>query len=104
MLKYYVAPAFSIDFGPQVGFNVYSKVTPKAQDALDLGDMTNTVDFGLGLGATYNLTNNAFIQARYTMGLTKVYKDQSVDVMGYKLTTDNKAKNGNIQISFGMKF
>ncbi|MCI6170240.1 MAG: PorT family protein [Muribaculaceae bacterium] len=104
MLKYYVAPAFSIDFGPQVGFNVYSKVTPKDQDALDLGDMTNTVDFGLGLGATYNLTNNAFIQARYTMGLTKVYKDQSVDVMGYKLTTDNKAKNGNIQISFGMKF
>ena len=87
MLKYYVAPAFSIDFGPQVGFNVYSKVTPKDQDALDLG-----------------LTNNAFIQARYTMGLTKVYKDQSVDVMGYKLTTDNKAKNGNIQISFGMKF
>ena len=29
MLKYYVSPAFSIDFGPQVGFNVYSKMTAK---------------------------------------------------------------------------
>ena len=100
MLKYYVSPAFSIDFGPQVGFNVYSKMTAKGKAANveaewteDLKDFTKTVDFGLGLGGTYNLTENAFVQARYTMGMTKVFDGDY-----------NKEKNGNIQIAFGMKF
>ena len=98
MFKYYVAPAFSIDFGPQVGFNVFNKAKVKgAKKSVDIKDMTQTVDFGLGLGATYNLTENAFVQARYTLGLTKVFKDE--EVLG-----ENKAKNGNIQVAFGMKF
>ncbi len=93
MLKYYVAPAFSIDFGPQVGFNVYSKFSTKDLKAQDMKDITKGVDFGLGLGGTYNLTENAFVQARYTMGLTKIF-----DVTG------SNEKNGNIQLAFGMKF
>lgn len=103
MLKYYVAPAFSIDFGPQVGFNVYSKVTKELKGSSgdkttstkktnDLKDATKTVDFGLGLGGTYNLTSNAYVQARYTMGMTNVFDG------------DVECKNGNIQIAFGMKF
>ena len=92
MLKYYVAPAFSIDFGPQVGFNVYSKATVD-DETFDLKDGTKTVDFGLGLGGTYNLTDNAFVQARYTLGMTKVFDGDL-----------NKEKNGNVQIAFGMKF
>ena len=92
MLKYYVAPAFSIDFGPQVGFNLYSKATVDGE-TIDLKDGTKTVDFGLGLGGTYNLTDNAFVQARYTLGMTKVFDGDL-----------NKEKNGNIQIAFGMKF
>lgn len=92
MLKYYVAPSFSIDFGPQVGFNVYSKATVDGE-TFDLKESTKTVDFGLGLGGTYNLTDNAFVQARYTMGMTKVFDGDL-----------NKEKNGNVQIAFGMKF
>ena len=100
MLKYYATPAFSIDFGPQVGFNVFSKMCAKAKagtieakESVDLKDFTKTVDFGVGLGATYNLTNNAFVQARYTLGLTNVF---DID--------DSHEKNGNIQLAFGMKF
>ena len=100
MLKYYATPAFSIDFGPQVGFNVYSKYTIKSNDGdHDYKYVTNNkkytkaVDFGLGLGGTYNLTDNAFVQARYTLGLTSVFKS------GF-----NESKNGNIQLAFGMKF
>lgn len=99
MLKYYVAPSFSIDFGPQVGFNVYSKATGKASvagvsdsETVDLKDGTNTVDFGLGLGATYSVTDNLFLQARYTMGFTKVF-DGDADI-----------KNGNIFVGLGYKF
>ena len=98
MFKYYVVPSFSIDFGPQVGFNVYSKIDAKGLDKpIDVKEATKTVDFGLGLGGTYDISDNAFVQARYTMGLTKVYKDEYV-------LDDNNAKNGNIQIAFGMKF
>lgn len=94
MLKYYATPNFSIDFGPQVGFNVYSKVSVEDEDkAWDLKDSTKGVDFGLGLGGTYNLTENAFVQARYTLGMTKVFDGDY-----------NKEKNGNIQLAFGMKF
>lgn len=94
MFKYYVAPAFSIDFGPQLGINVYSKYSIEDVDkAVDIKDNTKDVDFGLGLGGTYNLTENAFVQARYTMGMTKVFEGDY-----------NKEKNGNIQIAFGMKF
>ena len=93
MFKYYVSPAFSIDLGPQVGFNVYSKYSIEDVDkAIDIKDGTKGVDFGLGLGGTYNLTENAFVQARYTLGLTKVFEG------------DGDCKNGNIQIAFGMKF
>ncbi len=96
MLKYYATPAFSIDFGPQVGFNVYSKYTIKGPDnkyVTNNKKYTKAVDFGLGLGATYNLTDNAFVQARYTLGLTNVFKDDF-----------NESKNGNIQLAFGVKF
>ena len=95
MLKCYVTPNFAIDLGPQVGFNVYSKVTSDLGDVdntVDLKDDTKAVDFGVGLGATYSLTENAFLQARYTMGLTEVFDN------------DAKAKNGNIQVAFGWKF
>lgn len=97
MLKYYATPAFSIDFGPQVGFNVYSKYSITGDDVInqvaqDNKDSTKAIDFGLGLGGTYNLTENAFVQARYTMGLTNTFKG------------DGDCKNGNIQLAFGMKF
>ncbi len=94
ILKYYVTPSFSVDLGPQLGVNVYSKYSIEGvDDAIDVKDNTKTVDFGVGLGGTYNLTNNAFVQARYTMGMTKVFDGDH-----------NKEKNGNIQVAFGMKF
>ena len=97
MLKYYAIPKLSIDFGPQIGFNVYSKATAKAKvnDAsasyTEDFDGVNSVDFGVGLGATYNFTDNLFVQGRYTMGLTKIFDDGDV-------------YNGNIQLAFGYRF
>ena len=91
MLKFYTSPNFAIDFGPQVGFNVYSKYTVKDGATVNMKDHTKGIDFGVGLGATYNLTENFFVQGRYTLGLTKVYED-------------GNSKNGNIQVAFGCKF
>lgn len=95
MLKYYVNPQLAIDLGPQMGINVYSKVTGESGDTkktVDWKDATKAIDLGIGVGATYGLTENAFLQARYTFGLTNVY-DGGADI-----------KNGNIQLAFGWKF
>lgn len=98
MLKYYVCPALSIDFGPQVGFNVYSKNTTEVKAGgeggkvtTDMKDYTKSVDFGVGLGLTYNIAKDVFVQGRYTMGMTKVFKN-------------GEGKNGNAQIAIGYRF
>ncbi|MBR6490456.1 MAG: outer membrane beta-barrel protein, partial [Muribaculaceae bacterium] len=96
MLKYYVCPSLSIDLGPQIGFNVYSKrVLDGSKETTDLKDNTNSIDLGIGLGLTYNITNDVFVQGRYTLGLTEVYKS-SVE--------EKHMKNGNAQIAIGYRF
>ena len=54
-------------------------------------DNTKTVDFGLGLGLTYNIAKDVFVQGRYTMGMTDVFEHSN-------------GKNGNAQIAIGYRF
>ena len=101
MLKYYITPKLSIDFGPQFGLNVYHKCTIKGtktdyKETVNLKDYTESVDFGLGIGATYNLSENVFVQVRYTLGLTNAIEN--------KAESGTKAKNGNAQIAIGFRF
>ena len=98
MLKLYVVPSkLSLDFGPQVGFNVYKKSTDKwkigGQSFKDTDDLKNvkTVDFALGFGLTYNIADEVFVQGRYTLGMTK-------------LLDGINTKNGNAQIAIGYRF
>lgn len=97
MLKYYVAPSLSIDFGPQLGVNVYHKQTDKwtvgDKDFKDTYEVNGvkSIDFGIALGLTYNIANDVFVQGRYTMGMTNAFKY-------------GDAKNGNAQIAIGYRF
>ena len=100
MLKYYPAQDFSIDFGPQVGFNVYSKYTKGKHEATEYKDMTKAVDFGLGLGCTYDLDKNVFMQVRYTLGLTRVFEVRHYTAF----SIEDYHKNANIQLAFGVRF
>ncbi len=100
MLKYYPTQDFSIDFGPQVGFNVYSKYTKGKHEATNYKDMTKPIDFGLGLGCTYDLDKNAFIQLRYTLGLTNAFKKRYTTAF----VIEYYHKNSNAQLAFGVKF
>ncbi len=103
MLKYYVCPSLSIDFGPQLGINVYHKYTVKGKDGHKDYKKTydtdaKSIDFGLGLGLTYNITKDVFVQGRYTMGLTNAFK--KVDEGPFPI----EDKNGNAQIAIGFRF
>lgn len=60
-------------------------------DALD--EITKSTDFGLGLGAAYDLPMGLIIEARYNLGLANIS-----DVSGFD------SKNTGFQVGLGYKF
>lgn len=90
MAKYYVIDRLAVEAGPYVGFLMKADF-----EGVDFKDYTKSVDFGLGLGASYNLDNGFFGGARYNLGLSDI---SDVDDGG------DAVKNGVIQISVGYKF
>ena len=62
-----------------------------------------SVDFGLNFGASYDITDNLFVQARYNLGLTNVNVLNMSDILGNGFKRGN-VKNSVFQISVGYKF
>lgn len=101
MFKYYVTPSFSVELGPQAGFNIYSKEKwekPKNPNLPDKGTETMSeevnaklFEIGAGGGFTWNIGRHFLVQARYTMGFTNVIKNISL-------------KSGNVQLAIGYRF
>lgn len=112
MLKFYPVKQFFIQAGPQVGFLVAAKSkdesTITAPDntittestTTDIKDQLKTVDFSFNAGLGFDFTENFFIDARYSIGLTNIY--DAPDVFGFG--TEFDAKNSNISLSVGYKF
>lgn len=102
MLKLNLLNKFSLDVGPQFGFNVSSKAkidTNHLESSYDdRSDFTKTFDLALALGATYNVNRFIFLQGRYVMSVTKSYRS---DVFGISLPIN--ARNGVLQLSVGLK-
>lgn len=104
MAKYYVIDGLAVEAGPYVGFNMNSELESEGV-TMDVKDGTKSVDFGLGLGANYNLDNGFFIGARYNLGLSEIGKSSEQTVGGITIETEGPdAKNSVIQISVGYKF
>jgi len=116
MAKYYITDNFAVEAGPYVGFLMTAEseyeatmtvagVTQTEKSTEDMKDSTNSIDFGVGVGASFNLDNGFFVGARYNLGLTKVGKEYSETINGveYKSEAAN-IKNGVIQVGVGYKF
>jgi len=95
MAKYYVAPAFSIELGPQIGFLTSAKATSGGQST-DVKDAMKTTDFGLNFGLGYNFTENFNAGLRYNMGLTQLQKDLA--------SGESASKNSVFQLALGYRF
>lgn len=95
MFQYNVVPQFYLEAGPQFSFLVNSKLklNDKEQDLND--DSFNSFDFGVGLGAGFNITPQLGVNARYVAGFTDVIKDNP---------TDDKFKNNAFQVGLTFKF
>lgn len=113
MAKYYITESFAVEAGPYVGFVASANSKGSASVAgittefdEDIKDQINSVDFGLGLGLSYNLDNGFFIGARGTFGLTTIDKDYTENVGGTQVTVEAAdIKNMPvIQVGVGYKF
>ncbi|WP_159802266.1 porin family protein [Flavobacterium sp. MK4S-17] len=71
MAKYYVIEGLSIQAGPHFGFKV------AADEEID--DNVKSFDFGLGIGAGYELPMGVFFDARYNAGLANISDFDGVD-------------------------
>lgn len=96
LAKYYVFDGFSIEAGPQFGLlAVASSSNLAEEDEDEFFNSINSFDFSFDIGASYHITQNIFLSARYNFGLTDVDDVPDVDV---------KANNSVFQFSIGYFF
>jgi len=95
MVKYFVSDFISIDAGPQVGYLVFAKTSNGWEEWTDTKDSLNAFDYGVNLGASYEMDNGMNINIRYNYNFANIYKSNNFDF---------KANNTNIQVSLGYKF
>ncbi len=77
--KYNVWDNLFIEAGPQIGFLLGDNTEDQYLNGLDIvvvdGFDTNTIDFGLAVGAGYELDDNFYFQARFNFGFINAIKD-----------------------------
>lgn len=129
MLKYQVIDRLNIEFGPQIGFALSGKqkTSFSSQDGNDVesGSLESNIfkdeihivegeaiptkglgkrfDFGLNIGASYNITDNLFVQGRYNLGLASINKSYNYNLSGVQIK-NNTVKNSVFQLGVGYKF
>lgn len=102
MFQYNATPEFFLEAGPEFGFLVSAKDKLKSstnnsnntQVATLNKDDFQTFNFGIGIGAGYYFIPNLGITARYTAGLTDIYKNNSGDAV----------RNNVFQVGLAYKF
>lgn len=91
MANVYVVKGLAVKLGVQPGFNVSNKLKVNNLDAYDNPfAKAKSVDFSIPVGISYEYSNFQ-LDARYNLGLTKVFEN-------------GKDKNSVFQITLGYKF
>ncbi|MDI9257431.1 porin family protein [Flavobacterium sedimenticola] len=84
MAKYYVMEGLNLQAGPQFGF---------VAGGDDIKDNVKSLDYGLGIGAGYELESGLFFDARYNLGLANISDIDGVD-----------ANTTSFQVGLGYRF
>lgn len=102
MIRYAVLDKFGLEFGPQFGFllsaNEEGKETLRGETTTfdqDIKELLKSTDFGFNFGASYDVSENIIIGARYNLGLSDI-RDENVDT--------NKVSNTVLSFSLGYRF
>jgi opacity protein-like surface antigen len=102
-LKYGVTDKLFLEFGPQLGFllsgeskyeETYGGETTSETE--DIKEFTNSIDFGLNFGVSFDIAENIMIAARYNLGLSNIIDEEDGD--------DEKLQNSVFSLSLGYRF
>ena len=74
-VKFAVSDQFSLDAGLYSAFLISSVVTVDGESSDSDTEGLNTIDFGIGLGASFSATDAISINLGYQMGLNTVFED-----------------------------
>lgn len=94
MFKSLIDKGLNIEVGPQFGFAVSKKLTLD-EESEDLDDIFKSLDYSVGLGASYEFNSGVMLSFRYTLGLANIAGDGLEDIR----TTNNVG-----QLSIGYLF
>ena len=86
MAKYYVMEGLSLQAGPEIAFKA------GADDSVK--DSTTSLDYGIGIGAGYELSSGLMFDARYNLGIANIYDGPG----------DAKGGTASINIGLGYRF
>ena len=96
MFKYYVADAFSLEAGPQIGLLISGKEKLDSGTSTDVKSAYKSTDFDLDFGAGYDFTDNISAAIRYNLGLAQLQK---------VLPSGQSASHNSVfQVSLGYRF
>ncbi len=100
MLKLYLAAGINLQAGPQFGFVTNAEtpieISPGSYEVQDVKDLAKSSDVTAALGLGWDLPFGLTIDARYNLGLSKIYDNAPT------METEN-AKNQVFQVSIGYK-
>ncbi|MBE4948879.1 porin family protein [Chryseobacterium culicis] len=102
MFQYNATPEFFLEAGPEFGFLVSAndklKSSTNNSNSTQISSLNKddfqTFNFGIGIGAGYYFTPSLGLTARYTAGLTDIYKNNSGDAV----------RNNVFQVGLAFKF
>jgi hypothetical protein len=123
MLKYKVLEKLNIEFGPQIGYAISGKSTWNFEGTddeseeikinlfkdgtyqfqggtLEIKSALKRFDFGMNLGASYDVTEKFFIQTRYNLGLAVIDNNSTAG----DNTKSWNLQNSVFQVSAGFRF
>jgi len=91
MFQYGLTEEIRLELGPQVGM-LLSADLDNGEQEVDFKDEMSSIDFGMNVGASYNMDNGLSVSVRYNMGLTEVMDSEIFE---------SDAKNSVISIGVG---
>lgn len=103
IIKLYTVAGINLQAGPQFGFvtkaetPIQDQLNPGTFTVRDVKDKMNSSDITAALGLGWDLPFGLTIDARYNLGLSKIYKEAP------STSQTENAKNQVIQVSLGYK-
>lgn len=103
MFQYNLVPQFYLEAGPEFGFLVNAKSKLESGSLSGTQELNkdnfNAFNFGVGLGAGFNITNNIGVTARYVAGFT-----DATDESNQEFGSNANNKNNVFQAGLAFKF